>query len=89
MENEKNRGIINKKASEDQLVTFFQFSFGALSLFSPSHALGDLEFSWSTLSGCGTLGFLEQEGKGRVGKHKKASTSLATSYFLAGTELHV
>ena len=33
MENEGNRGLINKKVSEDQLVTFSQFSFGALSLF--------------------------------------------------------
>jgi hypothetical protein len=36
MENEENRGLIHKKASEDQLVTlvsFCQFSFGALSLF--------------------------------------------------------
>ena len=34
MENEESRGLIHKKASEDQLVTFCQFSFGALSLFS-------------------------------------------------------
>jgi len=73
MENEENRGLIHKKASEDQLVTFCQFIFRALSLFSLSHTLGDLDFSWSTLGGCGILGFLEREGKGRVGKHKKAS----------------
>jgi len=54
---------------------------------SLSHTLGDLEFPWSTVGGCGILGFLEQEGKGREGKHKKASTSETTSYFLAGTEL--
>jgi len=35
------------------------------------------------------LRFLEQEGKGRAGKWKKASTSTTTSYFLAGIELHV
>jgi hypothetical protein len=39
MENEENRGLIHKKASEDQLVTFCQFSFGALSLFSLSLSL--------------------------------------------------
>ena len=89
MENEENRGLINKKASEDQLVTFCQFSFGALSLFSLSHTLGHLEFSWSTLGGCGILGFLEQEGKGRAGKHKRTSGSTTTSDFLAGIELHV
>ena len=66
MENEENSGLIHKKVSEDQLVTFFQFSFGALSLFSLSLTLGDLQFSWSTLGGYGILGFLEQEGKGRA-----------------------
>jgi len=50
MENEENRGLINKKASEDQLVTFSQFKFGALSLFSLSLTLGHLEFSGSTLA---------------------------------------
>jgi len=62
-----------------------------LSHYSPSlsYTLGYLEFSWSTLGGCGILGSLEQEGKGRVGKSKKASTSSTTSDFLAGTELHV
>ena len=39
MENEEIRGLINKKASEDQLVTFCQFNFGALSLFSLSLSL--------------------------------------------------
>ena len=51
MENEENRGLIHKKASQDQLVTFCQFSFRVLSLFSLSHTLGDLEFPWSTLGG--------------------------------------
>ena len=32
-ENEENRGLIHKKAFEDQLVTFCQISFGALSLY--------------------------------------------------------
>jgi len=36
MENEENRGLIHKKAYEDQLVIFFQFNFGALSLLSLS-----------------------------------------------------
>ena len=33
-ENEENRGLIHKKAYEDQLVTFCQLIFEALSLFS-------------------------------------------------------
>ena len=91
MENEENRGLIHKKASEDQLVTFCQFSVGDLSHYSLSlsHPFGYLEFSWSTLGGCGILRFLEQEGKGKVGKRKKALESTNKSIFLAGTELHV
>ena len=54
-ENEENRGLIDKKASEDHLEIFFhctfcQFSFGALSLFSLTLTLGHLEFSWITLA---------------------------------------
>ena len=89
MENEENGGLIDKKAYEDQFVTFFQLCFGAISLFPLSLTLGHTEFSWSTLRGCGILGFLEQEHKGRGGKHKKTSTSETTSNFLAGIELHV
>ena len=67
MENEENRGLIDKKASEDQLaiffswlvgVTFFQFSFGALSLFC-------LSLSWTLRV------FLEHFGIGSI-KAKKA-----------------
>jgi len=81
MENEENRGLINKKAYEDQYTNFCQFSFEVLSLFSLSHTLGHLEFSWSTLGKCGILGVLEQEGKGRVGKHKRTSILAATMSF--------
>ena len=60
MENEENKGLIHKKAYEDQLI-FCQFNVGALPFsLSPSHTLGYLDFSWSTLGGCGILGFLEQ-----------------------------
>ena len=70
MQNEENLSLIHKKASEDQLVTFCQFNVGALSHYSLSHTLGHLEFSWSTIGGCGILGFLEQEGKGKNRKAK-------------------
>jgi len=43
MENEENRGLINKKASEFQWARLVQFSIAALSHFSLSHTLGDLE----------------------------------------------
>jgi len=49
MENEENRGLIDKKASEDQWAGLDQFNFGSPLLFSLSHTLGHLEFSWSTL----------------------------------------
>jgi len=88
MENEENRGLINKKASEDQWARLGQSNFRSLSLFSLSHTLGYLDFSWGTL-GCGILGFLDQEVKGRAGKHKRTSRSTITLDFPAGTELHV
>jgi len=54
MENEENRGLINKKAFEDQWARLGQFSLGALSLLFLSLILLDTEFSWSILA-------LEQE----------------------------
>jgi len=85
MENEENRGLIDKKAFEDQWaslvsVEFGQFSFGALSLFSLSCTLGHF-FLGAPLKECGILGFLEQEGKGRAGKCKRTSGSIATIGF--------
>jgi len=44
MENEENRGLINKNAYEYQWARLGQFSFGDLSLFFLSHTLGHLEF---------------------------------------------
>ncbi len=66
MENEENRGLVDKNAYEDQFVTFCHFSFGALSLFSLSLTLGNLEFSWSFLA-------LEQgrENKAKEGQGKE------------------
>jgi len=51
MENEENKSLINKKDYEDQFTEFCQFNLGALSIFSFSHTLGHVEFSWSTLGG--------------------------------------
>ena len=58
MENVENRGLIKKNASKGQLVTFCQYSFEALSLFSIPITLGQLEFSWSTSA-------LDEENKRR------------------------
>ena len=60
MKNEENRGLINKKAFEDQWERLGQFSLRALSHYSLSPTFGDLEFSWSTLGGGGIFGFLEK-----------------------------
>ena len=93
MENEDNRNLIHKKASKDQWaslvsVEFGQFSFGALSLFSLSCTLGHF-FLGAPLKECGILGFLEQEGKGIAGKHKRALREAPTLDFIAGIMLHV
>jgi len=73
-------------SGKDLVSSVLELSHYFLSL---SHTLGYLEFSCSTLGGCGILGFLEQEVKGRTEKSKMASASVATLDFLAGTELHV
>ena len=50
-ENKEIRGLVNKKASEDQLVIFVNSSFElAHYSLSISLTLGHLEFSWSTLA---------------------------------------
>ena len=84
MEIEENRGLIHKKAYEDQwadLVSLVLELSLSLFLLSLSHTLGHLEFSWRTLGECGMLGVLKQEGKGRVGKHKRTSRLAATPCF--------
>ena len=55
--------------------------FLELSHFSLSLSFLDIEFSWSTFEGCGILGFLEQEGKEREGKHKRTLGSTTTTGF--------
>ena len=64
MENEENRGVINKKAYEYQFVTFCQFSFGALSLFSLSH-------SWTLRVFLENSSFGEMKGKTSNGRTRK------------------
>ena len=49
MENEENRGLIDKKASEDQLVPFVSSCFGALSILSLSRTTRHSDFSWIIL----------------------------------------
>ena len=75
MENEENRGLIDKKAYEDQLVTFCQFSVGAL-----SHTLGHLDFSWSKKG---------KEGKRKKRSSRERKDEAATTVFIAGINFHV
>jgi len=62
MENEENRGFISTKASKDQLVTFFQFIFRALSLYSLLVSL--------LKTGSFPGAFLHWVKKGKEGKRK-------------------
>ena len=87
MENEENRGLIHKKASEGQLVTFCQFNLVTLSHYSVS-----LSYSWILRV------FLEHFGigerKAKEGKRKQRSSrerqdQIATIGFIAGINLHV
>jgi len=89
MENEENRGLIHQKDSEDQYTEFCQFNFGALSLFSLSHTLGYLEFSWSTLGECGMLGFLSNKAKEGQESARGHRDQQLQQIFLVRTELHV
>ena len=51
MENEENRGLIDKKAFKDRFMAFVQFCFRALSLFSISLTFfWTLRVSWSILA---------------------------------------
>jgi len=67
MENEEIRGLMHKKASEDQLVAFVKLKFGALSLLSLSHSL-----SWSLRVFLEHSSLEERKGKARKGKERQA-----------------
>ena len=69
MENEENRGLIDKKAFEDQLVPFINSIF-ELFLYSLSHTLGHLEFSWNILALSQEGGKQEKVGQGKERKEK-------------------
>ena len=86
MENEENRGLINKKVYEDQLVTFCQFNFGALSLFSLS-----LSHSWIQifLGALGTGSRKAKEGKKKEEASKDEQDQATTTRFFVGIDLHV
>ena len=94
MENEENRGLVDKKASKDQWarlvnVAFCQFSVGALSLLSLSHTLGHLEFSWITLALVQGKKRKDKEGKGNQRSSKEDQDQEGTTRLLAGIDLHV
>ena len=79
MENEENRGLINKKAFEDQLESFllvqvFANTYGSYSILSLSLILGHLDFSWSTLA-------LEQERKESKKKEESSKEEKESSNY--------
>ena len=81
MENKENRGLIDKMASKDQLEKYCSH-FLELSHYSLSRSYSRilrvfLENSWRGW----ILGDLDQEGKGRAGKHKHTSESIVTMGF--------
>lgn len=87
MENEENIGFINKKAYEDQLVTFCQFTFWSslvilsLSLLVTQSFLGALQ-----------LWIKEKQGKGNEGKQgsrKEDQDHEASAGILVGNTLHL
>ena len=76
MENEENRGLIDKNASEDQLVPFLNVTFlsvqfwSSLIFLSLSLTLGHLEFSWSISALDQERERKEKEGQGKERKGK-------------------
>jgi len=71
MENEENIGLIDKKASKDQLGSFFSHLW--LSFYSLSLILLDTYiFLGALLEECGMI-FIWSRKKGKVGKHKRTS----------------
>ena len=81
MENEKNGGLINKKASEEQLVSFCWLGFWYVQFQSSHFSLTVgyfdffLEHSWRLW----ILGDLEKEANRRARNHKRTSRSGATT----------
>lgn len=76
MENEENRGLIHKKAFEDQLARFDQFNVGDFPLLSLSLSLTPrhLEFSWITLA-------LAKERKRRKEEEKIKQGNIGSSKY--------
>ena len=85
MENEENRGLINKKPYEDQLVPFCQFSFGALCLFSLSHSWTLREFLEHSNIGSRKV----KEGPRRQRSRKEEQHLVAIVGLIASIDLHV
>ena len=88
MENEENRGLINKKASEDQLVGFLLALMALILLYY-------LSLSLSLLGTSIFLGALwhwikkGKEGKTKEGASKEEQDQTSTTRFFAGKHLHV
>lgn len=67
----------------------FQFSFGTLSLFSLSHTLRHLEFSWRTLTLDRGNQRKDKEGIGKQGPRKEVQDQETAMGLLVGTNFYV
>ena len=91
MENEEIRGLMHKKASEDQFMAFGQFSFGALSLFHSWTLRVSLDhFGIGARKSKKERGSKDQVGKGRIKRLQQASLQVSTCMciFLARFGMH-
>ena len=90
MENEENASLINKKAYEDQLLTFCHISFwSSHSILSLSHTLGHLDFIGALLESVAYLEFWSKKAKKeheiKIGHHDQQLQWV----FIVSIELHV
>ena len=85
MENEENRGLIDKKSSNDQLVPFFSL------VLELSHYSLSLSHSWTQcFLGALSIGERnEKEGKKKEGASKEEQDQATTTRLFAGIDFHV
>lgn len=90
MENDEDRGPINKKVSEDQWVKLGQFSFLALSLFFLSLSFSwRLRVSWTLLEGLAYLDSWSKKAKKEQGSIRGHWDQRLWRFLLAGIKSHV
>ena len=90
MENEEIRGLVNKKASEDQFTEFCQLSFGALIILSLSlRFLDNQSFLRALLEECIIIGIWSKKVKEEKESTRGHWDQQLQQVFLVGTEFHI